>query len=212
MPFIQQPTQIDAKPVFYTITSRSPHIGVSFVTQKWAEELANQNKKVLIFDALLGLQNFPHHNPNANKILSVLNGWRPLIDLVIPFKKKIDLITGVASQNINALSLCNQQRLLNELQTLAVHYDVIFIDCPAAVTSSVFCTLGTPVWVSTTNQEILIKTLRALSVSSPQYLILNQVKNEAQYNECSLLVKNFLPNCQIIKFFKETTPKNLTFL
>ena len=211
MPFIQQKQIAEKQPLIYTITAVVPHVGVSFVIQKWAEELATQNENVLIFDALLGLKNFPHTNPNTDKIPDVINGWLPLTDLIHSLSKKIDVVTGISSQNINALSPFNQQRLINDLITLSTHYDVVFIDCPAAVTTALFRNLGKTVWVSTPDQEALIKTLRTLSAHTHPSLILNKIKNEMQYNDLSLFIKTLLPEGQLLKFFEEIPPKNLTF-
>ena len=202
MPFIQCPINNEARPVFYTITAVAPHVGVSWVVQKWAERFVAQNKKVLIFDALLGLKNFPQNYSISDKILKVLDGTLPLINLVTSNQKGIDVIAGIASQNLNATSLPNLERIKNDLQQLALNYDVVLIDSPAAVITNVFQNFGNHVWVSNSNQAILLKTLRHISCDSEAKLIFNQVENETEYRNLYLFTKNLLPKCQLIEFFE----------
>ena len=203
MPFIQSPKIDSQKTLFYTLTAATSHVGVSFITQKWAEKFAQQNKKVLIFDALLGLQNFPQNNPNQEQIPDVLAGLAPLTNLRTSSKQGWDVITGLANQNLNAQSIATQERVKNDLCQLATNYDIVLIDCPAAVTASIFQNLGIHIWVSTPQQHILLKTLRLIALETTPSLILNQVQNETEYRDLCLFVKNLLPQCQLIEFFEQ---------
>ena len=203
MPFIQAPKIKQQKTLFYTLTAATAHVGVSFATQKWAEKFTQQNKRVLIFDALLGLQNFPQNNPNQEQIPDVLQGLAPLTNLIISSKQGWDVITGLANQNLQAQSIATQERIKNDLYQLATTYDIVLIDCPAAVTASIFQNLGTHIWVSTPQQQILLKTLRLMALETAPLLILNQVQNETEYGDLCLFVKNLLPKCQILEFFEQ---------
>ena len=74
MPFLTPPIDTLKKTQFYVLRSIAPHLGVSFTLQKMAQTFIKQNKKVLIFDTLLGLKNFPLVNKNQDKISAVLAG------------------------------------------------------------------------------------------------------------------------------------------
>ncbi|MBQ3695420.1 MAG: hypothetical protein II938_00395 [Alphaproteobacteria bacterium] len=202
MPFILQQASSQKKTIFYTLTSAAPHTGVSFVVCKTAQNYAKQGKKVLIFDALLGLKNYPLHNPNQNKISAVLDGLTPLTELIMPQQKNIDVITGMSNCNISAIPHANQQRIKNDLQQLASNYDVVLIDLPSSITSSIFSDYENIQWVSTADQTILLKTLKKIAPFSNPSLILNQVKNHEERNASHLFIKNLVPQCQIIDFFE----------
>lgn len=201
MPFIHSLPDNPPTTTFFLLRGATQHVGGSYVTHHLAETFIQQNKKVLIFDALLGLKNYPAKNQNTTKLVSVLQGANPLSDLITT-DREIDIIAGCAQQNLNALSLTAQQKIKSELLKLAQNYQIVIIDCPASVTDSPFQDFDNVIYVSTPDQQTLLMTLQQIAKQKEQKIILNRVKNDSEYNQAYLFIKNLLPKCKIIKVFK----------
>ena len=130
-----------------------------------------------------------------------MDGFVPLTELITK-QQNIDVITGTSNCNINAIPHANQKRIKNDLHQLASNYDIILIDLPSSVTSSIFSDYGNIQWVSTTDQNTLLKTLKKIATVPTPSLILNQVKNNEERNASHLFIKNLVPQCKIIDFFE----------
>ena len=110
MPFLFSKTDPISSTTFYLIRSAISHVGASTLAQKKAFQLAQQGRKVLLFDALLGLKNIPIPNKNSKKILDFFKGLVPLTELIVHYKG-IDVIAGSSSQNLNACSPFQQNKV-----------------------------------------------------------------------------------------------------
>lgn len=197
MPFLTPPIDPPKKTQFYVLRSIAPHLGVSFTLQKMAQTFIKQNKKVLIFDALLGLKNFPLVNKNQDKIPTVLAGILPLSELIVK-EKGVDVITGCSNQNLTALTTYQQQYLKESLKQLATNYDIVLIDMPCQVSLPTWAELGENMWIVSADKEIICNTLAA-SQPNP-HLILNLQKDMDTLNQVYAFIKILSPACQITIF------------
>ena len=197
MPFLTPPIDTPKKTQFYVLRSIAPHLGVSFTLQKMAQTFVKQNKKVLIFDTLLGLKNFPLVNKNQDKIPTVLAGILPLSELIVK-EKGVDVITGCSNQNLTALTTYQQQYLKESLKQLATNYDIVLIDMPCQVSLPTWAELGENMWIVSADKEIICNTLAA-SQPNP-HLILNLQKDMDTLNQVYAFIKILSPACQITIF------------
>ncbi len=201
MPFIQ-PLHLDTpKTAFFLLKGVTSHVGISETAHRLAETFTKRDKKVLIFDALLGLENYPTKSQNSDKIQSVLKGLSPLSD-IITTDKKIDIIAGTSTQNLNALPPIAQQKIKSDLMLLSHNYDAVIIDCPATIVQPLFTNMGHTLWVTTADLDTLLKTLRAASQETPPQIVLSNIKNDTERNKAHLFIKDLVPKCQIIEFFE----------
>lgn len=201
MPFIQ-PHHLDTpKTAFFLLKGVTSHVGISDTAHRLAETFTKRDKKVLIFDALLGLENYPTKSQNSDKIQSVLKGLSPLSD-IITTDKKIDIIAGTSTQNLNALPPITQQKIKSDLMLLSHNYDAVIIDCPATIVQPLFTNMEHTLWVTTTDLDTLLKTLRTASQETNPQIVLNNIKNDMERNKAHLFIKDLLPECQIIEFFE----------
>ena len=199
MPFITPQSSLPDSTIFYQIRSVTSHLGTSTLIQKKALQLVHQQKKVLIIDALLGLKNIPINNKNDAKLSDFFKGLIPLSDLIISYKGA-DVITGIAHQNINALPAWQRKKLQQDLQLLALNYDVVLIDMPYHITHPLFEDLGQTYWVVSLDKKILLDTLKAAHTSEP-YLILNEKTSAVQFNDFILFLKLLAPKCHLETHF-----------
>ena len=201
MPFIHPLSVYTPSTTFILLKGVTQHLGVSSIARHLAETYTQQNHKVLIFDALLGLKNYPIKNSNTSKITAVLNGLAPLSDLIV-HDKGIDVIAGSSQQNLNAIDPTGQQKIKSDLMKLALNYQVVIIDHPASIIHSLFEEFDNVIYVSTPDPKTLLKTLQMAAKEKAPKLILNNIENDEDRNQAHLFVKNVLPKCQIVNFFK----------
>ncbi len=198
MPFLVPTIENKKKTTFYIVRGIAPHLGVSFVVKEMAKSFFQQNKKVLVFDTLLGLKNIPLSNKNQKKITLVCDGTLPLNELII-HEQGIDYITGVSDQNLTALSALQQQFIKANLKQLANNYDIVLIDLPCQVISPIWADMGENLWIVSTNKEMIYKTLATAPQQNP-HLIFNKRENTAQLNQIYAFAKILRPSCQITFF------------
>ena len=158
MPFLTTSSPTFCPTKFYIVHEASPHLGTNILIQKMAAVFFKQKKKVLIFDALLGLKNMPINNKNQSKIPAVFKRQLPISEL-ITHEKGIDIISGVSCQNFTALTSCQQQYIKASLQQLAHNYDIVLINVPFQITDSIWDDMGENLWVISEKKEIIRKTL-----------------------------------------------------
>lgn len=199
MPFLVPTSEPPKEPKFYIFRSAAPRLGVSFMVQKMAQSFLSQNKKVLIFDALLGLKNFPATNKNAKKIPLVLQGIAPLTEIITQ-DKGLDVITGIANQTLTALDTPQQHYIKMCLRQLSKNYDVVLIDMPFHVTDPIWQDLGENLWVVSPEKRIILNTLSACQTWSQPHLLLNTQNKDFSLNQLYPFIKMLKPDCQITTF------------
>ncbi len=172
-----------------SVTSGKGGVGKTNIVANLGIAFGNQGKKVLIFDADLGLGNLdillglaPKYN-----LSHVINGNKKLLDILIPFNSHMSILP--ASSGIDEFSqLTNQQQLLiiKELNTVLKDFDILLIDTGAGISSAVmyFNTIAEEVVIvvspeptSITDAYALMKVLSIKYHSSKFKLLINQTRN-----------------------------------
>ena len=191
-----------------SVTSGKGGVGKTNVVANLALALHNMDKRVLIFDADLGLANMDillGLNP-LYTISHVLKGEKRLEEILVTAPGGFKLLP--AASGIQELTeLDNSQRLflLNELDSLQDLFDMLLIDTGAGISSNVmyfnFAAMEKVVIVtneptSLTDAYALIKILTHKYKQKRFKVLVNSARNSAEadriYKQLSLVVDKFL--------------------
>lgn len=154
--------------------------------------LAASNKKVVLFDADLGVGNVDLlMDINSRHNLShVLSGQKKLRDIVNITPEGVEVIcAGSGIENLTNLNQFQLQRLLNELEELEANTDMMVIDTGAGINATVmgFCMAADHVLVVTTPEPAamtdayaIIKILSAHKFPSRISLVVNMANSIAE--------------------------------
>ena len=179
------------------ITSGKGGVGKTNIVANLGYALCKSGKRVLIFDADLGLGN-----------LDVLLGLTPPFNLshVVEGKKKLSeiIISGPGNlkilpassgiQELTKLTLAQKLEIFNELNTLLSDYDIVLIDTAAGISSNVLyfnasaneiMVVVTPEPTSITDAYALMKILSVKYQEKHFRLIVNLANNVKEADEVS---------------------------
>lgn len=184
-------------------------VGKTFLAVSIAHALANQGKKILLFDGDFGLANVDIQLGLTPKfdISSVLMGKRALNQVVThDAATGLDIITGRsgAGSLIN-LPIEKLQLVRDDLMILAKHYDAVVIDLGSGLEKSVqlFAASAGTVYVvctdeptSLTDSYAFIKTLRDVNKKADIRIIVNNADSEKEgmrtYETLKKACENFI--------------------
>ena len=191
-----------------SVTSGKGGVGKTNVVANLALALCNMAKKVLIIDADLGLANMDVMlglNPQYT-INHVLTGEKRLEDVIMTAPGGFKLLPAASGiQELTELDSSQRLFLLNELDSLQDHFDVLLIDTGAGISSNVmyfnFAATEKVVVVSNeptslTDAYALIKVLNNKYQQKKFKVLVNAVRNAVEadriYRNLSLVADKFL--------------------
>ena len=191
-----------------SVTSGKGGVGKTNVVANLALALCNLGKKVLIIDADLGLANMDVMlglNPRYT-INHVLKGEKRLEDVIVTASGGFKLLPAASGiQELTELDSSQRLLLLNELDSLQDHFDMLLIDTGAGISSNVmyfnFAAMEKVVVVtneptSLTDAYALIKVLNNKYQQKKFKVLVNAVRNAVEadriYRNLSLVADKFL--------------------
>lgn len=191
-----------------SVTSGKGGVGKTSLVTNMAYRLAQNGKRVLIFDGDLGMANVDimfGAKPKGN-ILEVLRGEKKLSDILTEGAKNIHIIPGGSGifelSHINAFE---RRQLLDSVESLPSFYDYMLIDTAPGLSDNVLylnaaaediIVLITPDPSSLADAYALIKTLNQRNKIKKFRIICNQVKDDVEgfglYKRFSEVCERFL--------------------
>jgi flagellar biosynthesis protein FlhG len=123
-----------------SITSGKGGVGKSTLVANMALNLAQQGKKILILDGDLGMANIDimYGVRSSGSVEQVLNGQRPLEEIMVEVAPNVTLIPGGSGiYGLQNISIFQRKILLDQVNSLEEHYDLMFIDTASGIDDNV---------------------------------------------------------------------------
>jgi flagellar biosynthesis protein FlhG len=200
--------KMESRPEVVTITSGKGGVGKTNIAANLSICLANNNKRVLLIDADLGLGNLDvMMNLNSRFNLSqVLAGRKSLKDIIQLGPAGVEVICGGSGiEELANINPFQRQRLVDDLQQLGDRADVIVIDTGAGINPNVisFClasdhtmVVTTPEPTAITDAYAMIKVLAGRKYQGRISLLVNMADSIADgkktYRQISEVAARFL--------------------
>ena len=195
-------------PMVFTVTSGKGGVGKTNIVGNLAITYQRMNKRVLIFDADLGLANIDiifGINPKYT-IEEVIKGEKELSQIIAKGPEGVSIIPASSGvQELSHLTEGHKINLLNEFDLLNNMYDVLLIDTGAGISSNVIyfnlaaqerIVVVTPEPTSITDAYALIKVMFMQHGTKEFIVLMNMVKNEKEavsvYKHLSRVVEKFM--------------------
>jgi flagellar biosynthesis protein FlhG len=197
-----------SSPMVFAVTSGKGGVGKTNIVGNLAITYQRMNKKVLIFDADLGLANIDiifGINPKYT-IEDVIKGERELSQIIAKGPEGVAIIPASSGvQELSHLTEGHKINLLNEFDLLNNRYDILLIDTGAGISSNVLyfnlaaqerIVVVTPEPTSITDAYALIKIMFKQHGIKNFILLMNMVKNESEavsvYKHLSRVIEKFM--------------------
>ena len=167
-------------------------IGKTLLTANVGSVISHKSTRVLLLGADFGLANLDvvMNLPAEYSIEDVFSQKKDVMDVIC--KKAENLYLLPASSGfigVNELSQANKYILMDQFENLPIHFDMIFIDCPAGVSKNVqqwakFATevllITTPEPTSMADAYATMKILRHTSMVDRFKLVVNMTSSEEE--------------------------------
>ena len=200
-------------PKVFAITSGKGGVGKTNVVGNLAIAYQRMGKKVLIFDADLGLANIDiifGINPKYT-IEEVINGKKELSQIIVNGPEGVAIIPAASGvRELAHLSEGHKINLLNEFDILNSMFDILLIDTSAGISSNVIyfnlaaqerIVVVTPEPTSITDAYALMKLMFNQHGTDNFLILLNMVKSEAEaksvYRHLSRVIDKFMSSISI---------------
>ena len=195
-------------PMVFSVTSGKGGVGKTNIVGNLAITCQRMRKRVLIFDADLGLANIDiifGINPKYT-IDDVIKGEKELSQIIARGPEGVDIIPASSGvQELSHLTEGHKINLLNEFDLLNNMYDILLIDTGAGISSNVTyfnlaaqerIVVVTPEPTSITDAYALIKVMFMHHGTKKFIILMNMVKNEKEavsvYKHLSRVVEKFM--------------------
>lgn len=179
------------------ITSGKGGVGKTNIVANMGYTLCKAGKRVLIFDADLGLGNLdvllgltPQYN-----LSHVIDGKKRLSDIIVSGPGRLKIMPASSGiQSLTKLTHSQKVRIFNDLSLLLSDYDIVLIDTAAGISSNVLyfnasaneiMVVVTPEPTSITDAYALMKILSVKYQEKHFRLLVNLAKNEREADEVS---------------------------
>ena len=195
-------------PMVFTVTSGKGGVGKTNIVGNLAITYQRMSKRVLIFDADLGLANIDiifGINPKYT-IEDVIKGEKELSQIIAKGPEGVAIIPASSGvQELSHLTEGHKINLLNEFDLLNNMYDILLIDTGAGISSNVIyfnlaaeerIVVVTPEPTSITDAYALIKVMFMQHRTNKFIILMNMVRNEKEamsvYKHLSRVVEKFM--------------------
>jgi len=195
-------------PMVFTVTSGKGGVGKTNIVGNLAITYQRMSKRVLIFDADLGLANIDiifGINPRYT-IEDVIKGEKELSQIIAKGPEGVAIIPASSGvQELSHLTEGHKINLLNEFDLLNNMYDILLIDTGAGISSNVIyfnlaaqerIVVVTPEPTSVTDAYALIKVMFMQHGTNKFIILMNMVRNEKEavsvYKHLSRVVEKFM--------------------
>lgn len=196
------------RPQIITITSGKGGVGKTNIVANLGYALGRFGKRVLIFDADLGLGNLdvllgitPEYN-----LSHVIRGEKTLDDIVVSGPGQLKILPAASGiDELTDLSKEERYLIFSQLAEFIQNYDIMLIDTAAGISSNVLyfninadeiLVVATPEPTSITDAYALMKVLSVKYDSHQFKLVVNSAANEEEadevYRQLSLVADRFL--------------------
>jgi flagellar biosynthesis protein FlhG len=195
------------------VSSGKGGVGKTNIVANLAYAFAKRNKKVLVVDADLGLNNIDILLGLAPKfnIGHVLSGKKSVEDIIIEGPAGIQLLpAGDGLQELTQLDGEKKVMLMEELDRVSSGYDFLIFDTGAGISTNVtyFCSaaheillIATTEPTSLTDVYALIKILHTKHAQKHFRMIINSVESEKEaqliFRNLAAVTDRFLPNVSV---------------
>lgn len=178
-------TQLDTKrALIVAVASGKGGVGKTSLTLNIARTLAKQGKKVLVFDADIGLANIDVQLGLApGKDLSdVLQGKATIKEVIARAEQGFDVVPGRSGgEDLPFITGVERQQMLRQVQEVAANYDLILLDVAAGVSDEVLT------FAKFADRTLLVVTPDPSSITDA-YAVVKLLKLRHNVTNCTVLV------------------------